>query len=167
MLPKFVPVGAKFGRWTVLKCFVGKEKRGTSCTYANVRCDCGKERTVRRSDLTSEHTKSCGCITADRLRKHGESGTAMFMVWANIIARCTSPNHKDYSFYGGRGVGICDRWRHDFAAFKSDMGDRPTGGTVERIDNSRGYEPGNCRWATAIQQAANKRPRRRLGGLDA
>lgn len=79
-----------------------------------------------------------------------------------MVARCTNPNRPDYAYYGGRGVGVCDRWRQSFAAFLADMGEKPVGLSLDRIDNAHGYEPGNCRWATKYEQMQNTRGTRLL-----
>jgi hypothetical protein len=84
------------------------------------------------------------------------AGTKIYMIWSEMIARCNRPTHKRYSDYGGRGITVCDRWR-DFTAFYEDMGDRPHGRSLDRIDNDKGYSPENCQWATAIEQRANRR----------
>jgi hypothetical protein len=76
-----------------------------------------------------------------------------------MFARCTNPNHKKYDNYGGRGIKICDRWK-EFTNFLNDLGERPPGTTLDRIDSNGNYEPGNCRWATQEQQVANRRKRR-------
>jgi hypothetical protein len=80
--------------------------------------------------------------------------------WTNMNARCANPKRPDYQFYGGRWVVVCQRWRESFGAFLSDMGLRPDGTSIDRIDNARGYEPGNCRWATKHEQMQNTRATR-------
>lgn len=90
-------------------------------------------------------------------RTHGMSRTPMYVIWTAIIQRCTNPHHVRYADYGGRGITICPEWRHDFAAFYAYVGDRPPGLTLDRIDNNSGYQPGNLRWATYVEQRANRR----------
>lgn len=87
-------------------------------------------------------------------------GTKIYYIWGDMVARCTRPTHARYADYGGRGITVCDRWR-DFANFYADMGNRPEGRSLDRIDNSAGYSLDNCRWATAAEQVANRRPMRR------
>lgn len=96
-----------------------------------------------------------------RYEMHGMKSHPLYKKWCAIKTRCFNPNCKDYHHYGGRGIVICEEWRNSFAAFLRDMGERPTmQHTIERIDNSKGYEPGNCRWATRAEQTENTRQTR-------
>lgn len=94
---------------------------------------------------------------------HGMSCTPIWYSWSGMFGRCDNPRHPRYSSYGGRGITICDRWRGNrgFVHFLADMGERPEGLTLDRVDNDRGYSPGNCRWATPKQQANNRRKARK------
>lgn len=125
------------------------------------KCDCGNELDVRKPYLTSGDTKSCGCFrretTAGLKRKHGlahKSGT--YDIWVLMRQRCNNPKASGYSYYGGSGITVCERW-DDYQNFLSDMGERPEGLTLDREDPNGNYEPGNCRWATWETQNNNKR----------
>lgn len=172
--------GDRFGRLVVVR------RAGRSSDRKAMwlcRCDCGREiRTMSRS-LRVGLTRSCGCIRREVARNainsvrplahraltvHGcaRQGrkTAEYRVWRNMLTRCRDKNNPTYPYYGGRGISVCSRWSN-FEAFLADMGPKPGPGhsfSIDRVNNDGNYEPGNCRWATPQQQAANKRkPRRR------
>lgn len=155
--------GQRFGRWFVIeKALVN---RGTNARW-QCRCDCGTERVVLGIVLRKGESKSCGClrveISAQRETKHGQATngtTGAYNSWAGIIQRCTNPNNPAYPNYGGRGIGVCDDWL-TFDGFYADMGDRPQGMSIDRINNDDSYRKDNCRWASAKTQASNRRERR-------
>jgi hypothetical protein len=98
----------------------------------------------------------------DRTRTHGMSGTAIYSIWDSMIQRCYNQNRRDFKSYGANGVTVCEKWRASFIEFFNDMGHRPDGMSLDRINPEKGYSPDNCRWATTRQQARNRRVNRML-----
>lgn len=127
-------------------------------------CDCGRQARPIKYHLRNGDTRSCGCLyresIGNRTRTHGLGHTRLNWVWSAMIQRCTNPNNKRWESYGGRGITVCARWR-SFENFLADMGKRPRGLTLERLNNDKGYEPANCAWRSHTNQANNRRPRRK------
>lgn len=156
--------GRKFGRLTVM------DAAGRTCggRYQwRCVCDCGKGKIAEGTNLKVGNTTSCGCYRLERIRVthgHARKGKVSIthLVWQKVVSRCTNPNNPNFARYGARGIKVCDRW-HIFEHFLEDMGERPSRKhSIDRVNNEGNYEPGNCRWATNVQQARNRRSSRFL-----
>ena len=149
-------VGKRFSNLVVIERAGGENGAKWLC-----QCDCGNTKVISGNVLRQGSTKSCGCVRKQNNQgfKHGHCSSGIsptYNSWAAMHGRCKYPKTRSYEHYGGRGISVCERWG-DFANFLEDMGERPVGTSLDRIDADGNYEPGNCRWATDAEQRANRR----------
>lgn len=152
-----IPVGGRFGSLTVV---ADMGTRGQGKRYVSVLCACGVSKEAPLYELRKGLIVSCGCGKKHHNLKHGKrkvgSQDPTYVSWYSALGRCTNLCNPGWPHYGGRGITICDRWK-DFRLFLEDMGTRPDGTSLERKDNSKGYDPENCVWATQSEQMWNTR----------
>lgn len=152
--------GKRFGRLTV----IGVDDNQSRKTYYICKCDCGNIKTIRADALVAGKTISCGCRKKEQdeinlaRNTHNKSDTRLYSIWLGIKSRCNNIHNSRYHRYGGRGIKVCDEWNNDFISFyewsinngyQDDL-------TIDRIDNDKGYEPSNCRWADMKTQCRNR-----------
>lgn len=157
-LPIQIPIGERYGLWTVLKP-LGKIKKWGNC-YWECQCDCGVIKAISATNLVNGKSNACksGIHMKGRNKTHGMRYTKIYRVWRNMKIRCNNPDAQNYYLYGGRGITVCDRWMEGFENFYEDMKEGYAEGlSLERIDVNGNYCKENCRWVTMADQSKNKR----------
>lgn len=159
-IAEFAPsglVGNKYGMLTIVECGEKIRKK----MLVKCLCDCGNTKNIILKYLIIGVTKSCGCLrnelSSKRNKTHGLSYTTEYRTWKGMISRCNDNKNKRWKDYGGRGIKVCQEWLNSVDRFVEDMGKKPTGCQIDRINNDGNYEPSNCRWVTPKQNALNKR----------
>ena len=167
---KEIYIGKTFGKLTILsfiepKIYIKKTGHKSKIHTIKCICSCGNSWVGGLSSVERGLTKSCGCsrkeITSNRFKTHGLSKSLEYDIYCKMKARCLNIEDKDYHYYGGRGITVCDRWLESFENFIEDMGMKPGKEySIDRVDNNLGYSKGNCKWATRKEQSNNQRGNR-------
>lgn len=147
--------GKRFGRLTV----ISKGDKNAKCGSVrwNCICDCGTEKVISGSHMTTGTTRSCGCLRDENRVKHNKSKTPEYNTWKIIIKRCNDPTDSSYHRYGEKGISVCERWTSDFMNFYQDMGPKPNKTyIIRRINKDKNYEPGNCLWGLRDKQPSDR-----------
>lgn len=156
--PVQINPGDRYGRLTIVK--EAPRARGSARRFECL-CDCGNVRIYEMGDFrcaSERRTKSCGCLGREKHTVHGKHGCPEYYCWKGMNQRCSNPNSPQWKDYGGRGIEVCRGWRESFTDFLKDMGPRPSPlHSIERKNNSNGYYPDNCKWATRTEQNRNSR----------
>jgi hypothetical protein len=153
--------GERYGKLVITKevkskTYIARDGKRHLLRRFLCKCDCGNEKIAFLKYLRNRSTTTCGCW-----EKHGMTDSRVYHIWSSAIQRCSNPKNKRYSRYGGRGIKVCKRWLK-FENFYKDMGDKPDGKSLERINNNKGYSPSNCRWATIKEQQNNMHSNRNI-----
>lgn len=155
-------VGKKYNRLTILS---REPNNAHGQAMWLCKCDCGNVIVANGCNIRNNHTQSCGCLVSERTiarsTTHGKTNSKFMYSWQQMKQRCHNPNNHKYYLYGARGIAVCEEWRNSFEAFYNYVSKLPhfdePGYSLDRINNNGNYEPGNVRWATALEQAHNKR----------
>ncbi len=150
-------IGKRYGKLIILKEAMKDPLNKRAPVYCYCKCDCGNEKWIRRSNIRNGTTKSCGCLVTI----HGQTKNKLYSTWSGQKDRCQNPNSRIWKHYGGRGIKICETWSNNFSEWLDYIQKLPHFGeldrSLDRIDNNKGYEPENLRWATKTEQSNNKR----------
>ena len=163
MKMKQIKPNDKFGRLIVIEEVERYRKpSGQTQRQFRCRCECGNETITKLHYLTKGETKSCGCLNLELVKTrpitHNLSRTKEYKAWLHMKERCYNPNTTQFKYWGGRGIKVCDRWKHSFQNFLEDMGYKPSNEySLDRINVDGDYEPSNVRWATPLVQSRNRR----------